>query len=137
MIEILQNPHALAIIAVLEAAGLTVGDGEGKKSGAETVAPQVIVRMIPGGTIDGSVSNPEELADARFSLVAVGRVAAEARFTADKAAQALSGATFTVAGRTIRRVRPMEPWGRAEVDHDVSPPHFYSTRVFGMWSFPD
>ena len=133
---IAQDPHALAIIAALEADSLTVGDGEGGEVNGTITAPQIIVHLIPGGTIDGSIADPDEWADARFQLTAVGRVAAEARWYADKAATALEANAVTVAGRSIVRVRPVEPWGRVEVDHDVTPPLHYSTRTFGLFTFP-
>lgn len=129
------DPHALAIIAALEADSLTVGDGKGRETNGAVTAPQIIVHMIPGGTIDGTAQDPDDWADARFLLTAVGRTAAEARWYADKGAAALAGNPVTVAGRTIRRVRPTEPWSKVEQDNDLTPPLFYATRQFGLWSF--
>lgn len=134
MIE--QDPHALAIIAALEADDLTVGDGVGGETAGTVTAPQVIVHLIPGGRVDGSAADPDEWADARFQLTAVGRVAAEARWYADKAASALESNAVTVAGRSVQRVRPTEPWGPVTKDHDVTPPLFYSTRQYGLFTFP-
>lgn len=131
-----QNPHALAIIASLQAAGLTVGDGVAPKSSdGKIVAPCVVLHMIPGGEIDGTAAAPDEWADGRFQLTAVGRVAAQARDYADQATQALIDNPITVTGRSVQRVRPIEPWGRVERDDAVSPPLFYSTRRHGLWSF--
>lgn len=138
MIE--QDPHALGVIATLEAAGLTVGDGVGKvDSGGELITPQVIVHMIPGGQIDGTAASPDAWADARFQLTAVGSIARQARWALDKASTALADNGVTVAGRVIQRVRPVEnqPWGKTERDQDVTPPVFYATRVYGMHSFPE
>jgi hypothetical protein len=131
-----QNPHALAIIAALEADALTVGDGDGAETAGTVTAPQIIVLLIPGGRIDGSIADPDEWADARFQLTAVGRVAAEARWYADKAATALETNAVTVAGRSVMRVRPTQPWGPVTKDLDVTPPLFYSTRTYGLFTFP-
>lgn len=138
MTEIAQNPHALAVIASLEAAGLTVGDGVAPRDGSppRIVAPCVVVHMVPGGAIDGTAGDPDGWADARFQLTCVGRVAAEARYTADLADSALGDNPPTVDGRKVRRVRPVEPWGRVERDNDVTPPLFYATRTWGLWTFP-
>lgn len=132
-----QNPHALAIIEAIEADDLTVGDGVAARFEETIVAPQVVLHMIPGGSIDGTAGSPDEWADARFQLTAIGRVASEARWYADKAADALADNALDVDTRSIQRVRPVEPWGRVTRDDDVTPPLFYVTRVFGLWSFSD
>jgi hypothetical protein len=138
MTQIAQGPHALAIIAALEADDLTVGDGVAPRVGnpPKIVAPCVVVHMVPGGAIDGTAGDPDGWADARFQLTAVGRLAAEARRYADLAAAALETHGLAVAGRAVRRLRPIEPWGRVERDHDVTPPLFYATRTYGVWTFP-
>jgi hypothetical protein len=138
MTRIAQGPHALAIIAALEASSLTVGDGVAPRTGhpPQIVAPCVVVHMVPGGDIDGTLGDPEGWADARFQLTAVGRVAAEARRSADLADAALEANGVTVPGRVIRRLRPVEPWGRVQIDHDVTPPLFYATRTYGLFTFP-
>lgn len=137
MTQIDQNPHALAVIAALEADGLAVGDGVAPRQGdpPTIVAPCVIVHMVAGGEIDGTLGDPDGWADTRVQLTAVGRVAAEARRTADLAGQALE-AGITVAGRSIRRLRPIEPWSGVARDHDVTPPLFYATRTYGLFTFP-
>lgn len=128
------NPHALALLAVLGTVdGLDVGDG---------VAPDdhtgryVVLHMLPGGEIDGTAADPDEWADARFQITAVGRVASEARWVADLAHEALVTETVAVDGRSIQRVRPLDAWARVERDDDQAPPLFYATRVYGLWSFP-
>jgi hypothetical protein len=134
MAYIAQNPHALAIIAALEASsGVPVGDA---------VAPEmhsgryVVVYMLPGGEIDGTAADPDEWIDGRFQLTAVGRVASEARWVADKAAEAVTAdGAVTVTDRTIQRVRPLDSWGGVVRDDDVTPPMFYTTRIFGLYSF--
>ncbi len=133
-----QDPHALAVVASLEAGGLTVGDGEAPRTGnpPKIVAPCVVVHMVPGGQVDGTAGDPDGWADARFQLTAVGRMAAEARHVADRAGQALDTNGITVPGRKIRRLRPVGPWGPTVRDNDVTPPLFYATRTYGMFTFP-
>lgn len=131
MAAIQQNPHALALLATLATGGLAVGDGVAPPTHPGRYA---VLHMLPGGEIDGTASDPEEWIDGRFQITAVGRNASEARWVADQAGIALTG-PVTVAGRSIQRVRPLEAWGGVTRDDDVSPPLFYATRVFGIYSF--
>lgn len=141
MTQIEQNPHALAVVAALEAAGLAVGDGVAPRVGAGSsdpfVAPCVVVYMIPGGMIDGPLGDPDADGDGRFQLTSVGRLASEARWYADKALAAVSApGAVVVPGRSIQRVRPMGTWGGVERDDSVPiPPLFYVTAVFGLFTF--
>lgn len=131
------DPHVTAIVGVLAAGGLTVGDGEGRKdSTGKVIAPQVIVYPIPGGFTDGSLAEPDGWADCRFQLTSVGRVAAEARRQLDLAWEALEASSLAVPGRRILRLRPIDPMSRVERDHDITPAWFYATRVFGFHTFP-
>jgi hypothetical protein len=130
------DEHALAIISAIEEDGYTVGDGEGVKNGAVVVAPQVIVHLIPGGSIDGTLGDPDEWGDGRFQLTGVGQVARQARWIVDRAAEAIAANGVVVEGRKIRRVRPLSPWGPSSIDRDVTPPLFFATRVFAFFTFP-
>lgn len=132
--------HVAAIIDTLEDAGLTVGDHKRPHSIPEdpsdaSWAPYVIVYLQPGGTVNGPASAPEEDFDARFSIVSVGRVAGEAIDTGDTAYTAIT-AGFTVAGRSIQRVRPTDPNGYVTRDDGVTPPLFSHSRRYGFHSFP-
>lgn len=132
--------HVAAIIDVLETAGLTVGDHVRPyaipQSPSESAwAPYVVVYLQPGGFVSGSVANPDEDYDARIALVSVGRLASEAQDTGDSAHLAIT-AGFSVTGRSVQRVRPLEPNGIINRDDDVSPPLFSHTRRYGFHSFP-
>lgn len=129
--------HAQAIIDTLGNAGLVVGDGEAPRPAgrSEIITPCVVFHMVDGGLVDGTLADPDEWVDARFQLTAVGRVAAEVRDIADKASAALAGGV-TVAGRRVMRVQPIDPWGRVERDNDVTPPVYYCTQLWRLFSFP-
>jgi len=137
MSDISQIDHAAALLALLETTGLPVGDGAAPWNGPQKtyVAPSVVLHMIAGGTVDGTVGCPDEVVDARFQITAVGRNAAEARGVADRAAAVLAGG-LSVPGRRVRRLRPMDPWSRIERDEDLQPPLFYAVRTYGLWTFP-
>jgi len=137
MADISQYDHAAALVDVLETTGVPVGDGETPWNGPQKryVAPSIVLHMVPGGTVDGTLGCPDEIVDGRFKVKAIGRSAGEARNVADKAAVALS-AGLTVTGRRIRRLRPLDAWSGIERDDDVTPPLFYATRTYGLYSFP-
>lgn len=134
------SPVVSAIIETLEDAGLTVGDGHRPNGipedpGSSGWAPYTIVFLQPGGLVNGSAANPDEEFDGRFALVSVGRLAAEARAGGD-AADAAVTVGFTVAGRSIQRVRPIEANGTVNREDTVTPPLFSDTRRYGFYSFP-
>lgn len=133
-----QDPHALAIIARLEGVGLTVGDGEAPfdDDGERLPPPYVVLYMLPGGEVDGTAATPDSDGDLRFQLTSVGRLAAEARFIADRASAAVQGGPLTVAGRAVQRARPIEASNGVARDDDIQPPLFYVTARFGAWTFP-
>lgn len=135
MAAIEQNPHALALLAALDldSHGIAVGDGAAP---TEHDGRYLVLHMLPGGEIDGTAADPDEWIDGRFQLTAVGRNASESRWVADRANAAIAvPAAVTVAGRSIQRVRPLEGWGGVQRGDDLVPPLFYTTRVYGLFSF--
>ena len=132
--------HAAGIIATLEAAGLTVGDharpfATPADPADSDWAPYVMVYLQPGGGVDGPASDPDSEFDGRFTLVSVGRVAAEARDTGDDAYVAIT-AGFSATDRSIQRVRPLEANGIVMRDDNVTPALFSHSRRYGFLSFP-
>lgn len=128
-----QNPHALAVIAALEADGLTVGD---HIAPGDSDPPYHVLYMLPGGELDGPMTAPEADADFRFQITTVGRLPDEARWHADRAAAALESEPVTVAGRFVCRIRPIEASNGVRRDDDVTPPLFYVVARYGARSFP-
>lgn len=137
--RIAQNPHALAIIAALELEGLDVGDGHAPHDVAPddpAWTPYVVLYMLSGGEVDGTAANPDSYGDLRFQLTSVGRLAAEARYIADRAAQAFLVYPVTVPGRSVQRVRPIEASNGVRRDDDVQPPLYTVVARFGAFTFP-
>lgn len=135
-IEPEQNPHARAIIAALEAADLTVGDGVAPKSAdaKQFVAPCVVLYTRAGGFKTGTLAQPDVDGDMRFQLTAVGRLAAEARQYADRAHDALKAHPIDVDGRLICRVRRLWVASTIERDEDVTRPLFYLPVEYGLFT---
>jgi hypothetical protein len=127
-----QHPHAVAVLAALQAAGLSVGDHHAPAGNP----PYVVLYVIGGGVVDGTLGTPDSDGDLRFQVTAVGRHPGEARWIADRAAAALTDEPITVAGRVAQRVRPIEASSGVQRDDDVTPPLFYATARYGLWTFP-
>jgi hypothetical protein len=134
------NPHAAAILTAmgsLEALDqpIQVGDGVAPQStDGRVVAPCAVLHMRPGGEMFSSMGCADTDATLPFQVTCVGKTAAQARIVADKVAEALDGATLTVSGREIFRVRrPRGPIGGApERDDDVTPPLFYIPAYYSL-----
>lgn len=127
------NPHALALIATLGGADLSVGDGVAPASHPGRF---VVLYMLQGGEVDGTAADPDEWVDGRFQLTSVGRNASEARWVSDKAHEAVTDGVVAVTGRSIQRVRPLDAWGQVTRDDVLTPPLFYAVRTYGIYSFP-
>lgn len=120
--------HTDALIAALQAAGLTVGDGD-----AEGLAlPYAVVYSLPGGSMSGNLDDPYEDADLVYQVTCVAAKRREAEWLADKViATLVSG--FSVTGRSIALVRPDGGPG-TRPDYDSDPPVFISTPRFTIKS---
>lgn len=121
--------HTDAVITTLEAAGLTVGDGDA----SGLTAPYAVVYTIDPNYY-GTLDNPYENADIVYQVTCVGKTREQAEWVQDKAMVLLDG--FEVDGRHIAHVRPDGGPG-VRPDRDVTPPVFFSTPRFTVKTTPD
>lgn len=136
------NPHALAILTALApleslSPPTKVGDGIAPKSGdGSVVAPCAVLHMRPGGEMFSSLGCTDTDATIPFQVTCVGKTAAQARIVADQVAAALDGASLTVTGREVFRVRRPRGvvGGNPERDDDVNPPLFYIPAYYQLMS---
>lgn len=126
------DPHTQAVIGVLEAAGLTVGDHDAPDP---AVPPYSVVYLLDDLLVDGTAAAPDDDAQLHTQITSVGAGARQAEWEADRVRTALHGATLTVAGRSVQPVRLREGRGVAR-DDDVTPPLFYAVTRVAFWSFP-
>lgn len=133
-----------AVIAVLEDAGLVVGDAEKPKTdpcgwagapGKSNFVPYVVVYPLAGGTIDGTLDGPHEDAWPLYQLTSVGATRAQAEWTADVARDALLANTLAVTGRRITHVQIDELAGARRDDLD-QPPVWYSPDRYSIATVP-
>lgn len=122
--------HSDAVIAALEGAGLTVGDG----TADGLTVPYAVVYNISGGRMSGNLDDPFEDADLVYQVTCVGRTREQAEWVADKATVTLV-AGFSVAGRSIVLVTP-EGGPGTRADRDVTPPVYFSTPRYTIKSTP-
>ena len=126
---VLIRKHTDAVIAALEAAGLTVGDADAEG----LTPPYAVVYKIDGGEYEGSFENPYEDAELIYQVTCVGVTREQAEWVADKAMVLLNG--LTVADRRIALVSP-EGGPGTRPDRDVTPHVWYSTPRFRLKSTP-
>lgn len=94
-----------AVIAALTAASLHVGDGDKPAGtgwqgnpGASNFVPYVIVYPLLGGTVDGSLDDPQADAWPAYQLTSTGGTRAQCELIADRARAVMLTA---IAGQTI------------------------------------
>lgn len=131
------RPHVDAVIAVLEGAGLTVGNhASPDPRDPLALLPYTIVHIVAGGEVDGTLASPDDYVDFRVQTMSVGSGPEQAMWQADRVRAALDGATLAVAGRAVQRVRLLTASAGVRIDTDVTPHVFYSVDVWGLWSYP-
>ena len=130
--------HVAAIIATLEAAGLTVGDASGKNPATgELYARPYVVVYGDLGALDGPMGDRFADLSQTVTLHGVGDGPEQAQWVGDKARVALLSDAVTVAGRATLYVAPItgatQPVQR---DDDVQPPLFYAVDQYTVATTP-
>jgi hypothetical protein len=143
--DILIDPHAQAILTVMDAATMPdgapirIGDAVAPRStDGKVVAPCAVLHIRPGGRVSGSLGCVNTDLLLRFSVVSVGKTAREARGVADRMNLALEGATAVVDDREVVRIgRPPDssPIGSAQAEPQV-PALFYVPVDYRLWTVP-
>lgn len=119
-----------AVIAALEAAGLTVGDG----TGAGLTGKYAVV-YADLGVPDGPMGDPYADLDQTVFVHGCGSTAEQAQWVADKARTALLGSPITVADRAVLYVdhNSSQPVAR---DDAISPAVFYAVDQYTVATTP-
>jgi hypothetical protein len=121
--------HTDAVIATLEAAGLTVGDAEAP----DAVPPYVVVYPISGAGYTGRLTAPQDDAALIYQVTCVGVSREQAEWLADTSMVLLGG--FAVTGRNIAYVS-LDLSGGVQRDDAQTPPVFYVTPRFRVMTTP-
>lgn len=136
------NPktHTDAVIAVLEGAGLVVGDAAPPTVPyggltAEEFIKYVIVYPL-GGFTDGGLVEPHEQATLTWQVTCVGFLREQAEWLVNRVNTLLVGIHLTVTGRTVGPVEPDLVAAGARRDDDVKPPVFFATPRYRAFSRP-
>lgn len=129
-----------AVIAALDAAGLTVGDGQKPDSAGWNAArtrfePYVVVHGLPGGTTDGPLDDADADAEPLYQITAHGASRAQAEWCADEARTVMLAAAFTISGRTVAQVSIDMLGGCRRVD-DLQPPQWQAVDRYRVLTVP-
>jgi hypothetical protein len=128
--------HTDAVIDKLEAAGLRVGNAEGKDASGNdlsdnmTTGYAVVFRI--SGRMSGTLGALHDDADLVFQVTCVGKTAEQADWVVDKAMTLLSGVTIT--GRYI--IPFIDEAGSVRRDDSGPDTLFYATPRFRLVSVP-
>ena len=117
-----------AIITLLEAAPLTVGDGVAPSAGGWSGVPgqstfvgYVVVHPVSGGVLDGTIDAPNIDADPLYQLSTFGATREQCENIADLCrAEMVTKAALTVAGRSVLQV-DQDMLDGARRDDDIQP----------------
>lgn len=124
--------HTDAILAKLQAAGLTVGDARAPAAGGP---PYVVLYPLGVRQVDGSVARPWDDAEMAWQTTCVGRTRAEAEWLARKVGEALDGA-IAVQGRATLWLQPDVGGGVQREDTSGAPPLFIATPRWRLATTP-
>lgn len=133
MVTFTSRTHIDAVVDLLAAAGMAVGDGQAP----DTNPPYVIVHSVRGGRRSGPMGDAYADVDYVVQVTCVGRSRREAQWRADQAEVAMATLRGTlVDGRTVVGVEPDMPSGVERDDTTAGPPLFYSTPRWTITSAP-
>lgn len=121
--------HTDAVLAALEAQGLTVGDADAKGLSGKFC----VVYRIPGGESSGPLDAPNDDAELIYQVTCVGDTREQAEWVEDKVMNLLDG--ITVEGRSISRV-DLDSYDGIRRDDALPLPRFYATPRFRIYSTP-
>jgi hypothetical protein len=137
-----RGPETDALLAVLTAAGVLVGDamkppGAGFPDEDTTLDFTGYAVLFQGVTIqvDGPVSDANADVIAEHQLTSVGLTRPQASYIADKARAALLNGDVAVPGRCVQLVE----WTSGHPvtrDDDVTPPLFYAIDIYAITTSP-
>jgi hypothetical protein len=123
--------HIDAVVALLEAASLTVSVGEAPD---DPTLPIVVVWPSPGFGLTDTLDDPIADLLVGFQVTAVGESSEQALWASDKAYDALNRVTPTVAGRVCRPIWSDDPPQPVRRDDAVNPPLFVAISLWSLRS---
>ena len=126
------NDVTLAVIGVLEAAGLLVGDavkpaggGWAGAVGDSAFTPYVVVYNLVGGSTGGTLEHSDSDASPTYQFTSTGANRAQTEMVADAARAAILTAAIELPGRKVA-LCTIDMLGGATRDDDEQPPVWWS-----------
>lgn len=133
--------HTAALIATLEDATVVVAERDGSKKvkhgwqgspGRSSFIGYAVVDDLDI-TFDGSLGCPDDDAEFRWQVTCVGSTRAECAAVVHAVNTAVIGASLTVVGRSVLRVRADGGFGIRR-DESINPPLYIATPRYAAWS---
>lgn len=129
--------YLTSVLGVLDHA-VPVGFGE-RPVNAETKhepPPYAVVSYLPGGLLDGPISDSQADITLRISIFSMGNTAREATVLRDLVHKEMHKENFTVTNRKIRNLTVESPSDGVFRDDDVPTPIFYTRQIYVMDTTP-
>lgn len=129
------SAHTTAVVALLEGAGFSIGDGEAPGTPSPAF-PYAVVYRLPG-TVDGPMNDQNADGELAYQVTSVGVRRDQAEWLQGKLRDRFLNNPLTVTGRTISEVRILVD-GPSERDDDARTASgeslFYAIDIFTFWS---
>lgn len=134
------TPHTTALVALLQAADVVTGDataptvryGWQGTPGRSTFIPYAVVYELDQ-SFDGTLGCPDSDSDFSWQVTCIGATRADCGTVRHAVNTALVGASLTVSGRSVPRIRA-DGGAAVRRDDSVTPALFISTPRFAAWS---
>lgn len=123
-------PHTDAILAVLEAAGYRVGDGQAPEANA---LPYAVLYPLAAST-NGTLANADEDLAYECQVTIIGETRPQVEALADKIRDTMLNTPLVIAGRSVFRIQPV--YGEVRRDDDEQPPLFFVPDRYLIWTVP-
>ena len=132
--------HTTALVALLATAGVVVGDATAPTvryawqgtPGRSRFIPYAVVYLLDQA-FDGSLGCPDSDSDLSWQVTCIGETRATCDTVRHAVNTALIGASLTVAGRSVARIRA-EGGAAIRRDDSLAPALFIATPRFAAWS---
>jgi len=119
-------------------AAIPVGFGERPVNADKqhSLPPYVVVSFLPGGLLDGPVSDSQADVLLRLIVLSMGNTASEATTLRDIAHKEMHKENFSITNRKIRNLTIENPSDGVYRDDDAPTPIFYTRQIYLMDTTP-
>lgn len=123
----LLDDHTEALLAALDPAPFSVGDGVAPRNADKTELdpPYAVLYSLPGGRFDGPLSDSQADVTLVYQITGVGETRRQAQIVIDVCRDLMKKANVTVTNRRVRDLKHLTPNSGVIRDDDLPNPLFY------------